>query len=176
MCCCICVWVCGSLNWLAAPARPCVSPGIASLWSCGSLPIAIDFAINALIKWPRSLAAARKRREFLWCRSHMRVSSYTSGAIFIPRVGFFSDKVNFYKKFFSFFFRFIEKIFLALFWQKTIQWWKRKMNFVVKIFIYYVTIVYLKGIIQTLKLYAGHPQDLVKCNSDFDVSIEQFFW
>lgn len=37
--------------------------------------------------------------------------------------------------------------------------------------VYYFLAIYLKGLLQSLKLYSGHPPDLVKCTADFDVSI-----
>lgn len=47
----------------------------------------------------------------------------------------------------------------------------RMTNPICRAALYYFLLVYFKGLLQTLKLYAGHPQDLVKCNAEFDVSI-----
>ncbi|KAK1136787.1 hypothetical protein K0M31_001323 [Melipona bicolor] len=44
-------------------------------------------------------------------------------------------------------------------------------NHVYRAIVYYFLIVYLKGLLQSLKLYSGHPADLVKCSADFNVSI-----
>ncbi|KYN05083.1 hypothetical protein ALC62_04071 [Cyphomyrmex costatus] len=41
--------------------------------------------------------------------------------------------------------------------------------------IYYFLAIYLKGLLQSLKLYAGHPSDLVKCTADFDVRYPRQF-
>lgn len=51
----------------------------------------------------------------------------------------------------------------------------RMTNPIYRAALYYFLIVYFKGLLQTLKLYAGHPQDLVKCNADFDVSTKRNF-
>ncbi|KYQ52962.1 hypothetical protein ALC60_07688 [Trachymyrmex zeteki] len=41
--------------------------------------------------------------------------------------------------------------------------------------VYYFLAIYLKGLLQSLKLYAGHPSDLVKCTADFDVRYPRQF-
>jgi len=45
------------------------------------------------------------------------------------------------------------------------------MNLIYRTIVYYFLAIYLKGLLQSLKLYAGYPPDLVKCTADFDVSI-----
>lgn len=44
------------------------------------------------------------------------------------------------------------------------------MNLIYRTIVYYFLAVYLKGLLQSLKLYSGHPPDLVKCTTDFNVS------
>ncbi|RLU18303.1 hypothetical protein DMN91_008659 [Ooceraea biroi] len=42
------------------------------------------------------------------------------------------------------------------------------MNLICRTIVYYFLAIYLKGLLQSLKLYSGHPPDLVKCTADFD--------
>ncbi|KYN33436.1 hypothetical protein ALC56_12148, partial [Trachymyrmex septentrionalis] len=50
-----------------------------------------------------------------------------------------------------------------------------KFEWLVSQRVYYFLAIYLKGLLQSLKLYAGHPSDLVKCTADFDVRYPRQF-